>query len=186
MAFQSRGISRRQLLRHASAGAALGIAGFPGRDAIAALRGPRIAGSGRISGTPVEGRTIPSPSDFGVAADDDGGLFVCSMFGPETGGFKGCSIMTVEGTITARSLQIHRGVVTVAGVLAIFVSPDVFTGSGAPVLSIAPTPFTVEARLGTGGKAYMILEIPAVTDAVGGNTGGYLAYGRIEKHVIRS
>ena len=181
-----RGLSRRQLLRHASAGAALGIVALSRREAAAAVGGPRIAGSGRISGTPVEGRTIPSPSDFGFAADQNGGLFVCSMFGPETGGFKGCSIMTIEGTITARSLQIHRGVATFAGVLAIFVSPDVFTGSGAQVLSIAPTPFTVEVRLGTAAKAYMIVEIPAVTDAVGGNTGGYLAYGRIEKHRIRS
>lgn len=186
MGYEARGISRRQLLRHASAGAALGIAGLPAREAVAAVRGPRIVGSGRISGTAVEGRTIQSPSDFGFAADQNGGLFVCSMFGPETGGFRGCSIMTVEGTITARSLQIHRGVATFAGVLAIFASPDVFTGSGAQVLSIAPTPFNVEARLGIGGKAYMILEIPAVTEPVGGNTGGYLAFGRIEKQRIRS
>src|SRR5262245_60115736 len=96
MPYESRGRSRRQLLRHASAGAALGIAGLPGREAVAAVRGPRIVGSGRISGTAVEGRTIPSPSDFGFAADQGGGLFVCSMFGPETGGFRGCSIMTVE------------------------------------------------------------------------------------------
>lgn len=185
MATDSRGISRRQLLRHASVGAAFGIAGLSGREAVAAVGGPRIVGSGRISGTPVESRTIPSPSDFGFAADQDGGVFVCSMFGPETGGFKGCSIMTVEGTIAARSLQFHRGVATFAGVVAIFVSPDVFTGSGAQVLSIAPTPFTVEARLGRGGKAYMILQIPAVIDALGGNTGGYLAYGRIERKRIR-
>jgi hypothetical protein len=185
MKSEFRAISRRQLLRHAGAGAALGIAGFPARAATGAVRGPRIVGSGRISGTPVEGRTIPSPSDFGFAVDQDGGLFVCSMFGPETGGFKGCSIMTVEGTITARSLQIHRGVATFAGVVAIFVSPDVFTGSGAQVLTIASTPYTVEARLGTASNGYMILEIPAVTDAVGGNTGGYLAVGRIEKHRVR-
>jgi hypothetical protein len=180
-----RAVSRRQLLRSAGAGAALGIAGLPVRDAVAARRGPRIVGSGRISGTPVEGRTIESPSDFGFAVDQEGGLFVCSMFGPETGGFRGCSIMTVEGTITARSLQIHRGVATFAGVVGIFASPDVFTGSGAQILTIASTPYTVEVRLGTARKAYMILEIPAVTDAVGGNTGGYLALGRIEKDRVR-
>jgi hypothetical protein len=159
------------------------LAGLPQRNVLAATRGPRIAGSGRI-GAAIEGRTIPSPSDFGFAADAEGGFFVCSMFGPETGGFKGCALMTVEGTVLARSLQIHRGVATFAGSVAILVYPDVFFNSG-PVLSIAPTPYTVEARLGRADGAYMILTIPAVTEVLGGNTGGYLALGRIEKHRIR-
>jgi hypothetical protein len=176
-------ISRRRLLRHATAGAVLGLAAFPPARAIAAPRGARIAGSGRI-GAPVEGRTIPSPSDFGFAADAEGGFFVCSMFGPETGGFKGCSLMTVEGTILPRSLQMHRGVATFAGEVAILVYPDVFFNSG-PVLSIAPTDYTVEAQLGKADRAYMILHIPAVTDTLGGDTGGYLALGRIERERIR-
>ena len=35
-----------------------------------------------------------------VIADREGGTFVCSMFGPDTGGFKGCNIMTVQGRVT--------------------------------------------------------------------------------------
>ena len=178
-------ISRRRFLGHAALGTALGLRalGDP-MEAGAANRGPQIFGSGRVH-APLEGRTIPSPSDFGFAVHPDGGTFVCSMFGPETGGFKGCNLMTVEGVVLANSLQIHRGVATFAGRVAILVSPDVFTNSG-PVLSIAPTEFTVEARLGGPGDAYMILHIPAVTSTLGGDTGGIIEFGRIEKRRIRA
>ena len=99
--------SRRSFLRHAAAGAAVGLSAhaLDGTDAEARTKRPQIYGVGRI-GPNLEGVTIPSPSDFGFTADADGGQFVCSMYGPGTGGFKGCNIMTVQGTVVAGSLQI--------------------------------------------------------------------------------
>jgi hypothetical protein len=91
--------------------------------------------------------------------------------------------MTVEGMILPGSLQIHRGVATFSGKVAILVTPDVFFHTG-DVLTVAPTPFTVEAKLGGPGKAYMVLHIPAVTDTVGGDTGGIIEFGRIERRRV--
>ncbi len=174
-------ISRRALL-HGTALAAL--LGTVGRPAEARTRGPQIYGVGRI-GEPLPGETVPGPSDFGFTVDPEGGTFVCSMFG-ETSGFKGCNLMTVQGGVTPRSLQIHRGTATFSGVVDILVSPDVFVNLGAPILSIADVDFQVTARLGGPGKASMILHIPAVTDAIGGDTGGTLLFGRIERRKVRA
>jgi len=176
-------ISRRRFLEGAAFGTAVGMVGRP-LDAAAAGRGPQIFGTGRVH-DPLPDRTIPSPSDFGFTAHPGGGAFVCSMFGPETGGFRGCNLMTVQGVVLANSLQIHRHVATFSGQVAILVSPDVFTNTG-PVLSIAPTDFTVEAKLGGPGVAYMILHIPAVTSTLGGDTGGIISVGRIEKQRIHT
>ena len=173
-------ITRRSLLRRA---AVLAAAGATGRAHAARSKGPAIYGVGRI-GAPIEGRTLPGPSDFGFAADGEGGTFVCSMFG-ETSGFAGCNLMTVQGGITPGSLQIFRGNATFAGKVDIMVQPDVFSGSGAPFLTLNDLDFQVEAKLGGPGKASMVLIIPAVTDTVGGNTGGVVAIGRIERKRVR-
>ena len=179
-------LSRRAFLQRAAFGAAIGAGGpvLAARDVYARPKSPSLYGVGRI-GQNLDGVTIPSPSDFGFAADSEGGSFVCSMFGPATGGFKGCNIMTVEGIVTPGSVQIHRGTASFAIEVAIFASPDVFTFSG-PILNIGPLPGTIKVKLGGPGKATMQMTIPAVTDAVGGDTGGILAFGRIEKRRIRS
>jgi hypothetical protein len=165
----------------AGAVVAFGHAAAPSA-AIGGRRQPQIVGSGRI-GEPIPGKTIPSPSDFGFAADLAGGTFVCSMFGPETGGWKGCSLMTIEGIVTPSSLQLFRGTATFSGKVAIFVFPDVFTGG--PYLSLGDVDYQVTATLGGPGEASMILHIPAVTETVGGDTGGIVAIGRIARKRVR-
>src|SRR5262245_19980919 len=131
------------------------------------------------------GKTIPSPSDFGFTADPTGGTFLCSMFGPETGGFKGCNLMTVEGIVTPNSLQIFHRTATFSGKVSIMVSPDVFTNTGL-VLTLGDVDIQVTAQLGGPGKATMILHIPAVTSTLGGDTGGVVAFGRIERRTVRA
>jgi len=173
-------VTRRALLRRAAVAAAMSAVVTPGE---ARTGGPQIYGVGRI-GDPIPGRTIPGPSDFGFTVDPEGGTFVCSMFG-ETAGFKGCNIMTVQGGITARSLQIFKGTATFSGKVDIFVQPDVFVNIGQPFLTLADLDFQVEARLGGPGTASMVLHIPAATAAVGGDTGGMLRFGRIERRRVR-
>lgn len=173
-------LGRRVLLQRAAVVAALGAFARP---SVAKTGGPQIYGVGRV-GDPIEGRTIPGPSDFGFTVDPQGGTFVCSMFG-ETGGFKGCNIMTVQGGVTPRSLQIFKGTATFSGKVDIFVQPDVFVNIGDPFLSLADLDFQVEAKLGGPGQASIVLHIPATTAAVGGDTGGVLQFGRIERRRVR-
>ena len=178
--------SRRSFLRGAAVGAAVGLSTrVSGPSAAEAMRKPQIYGVGRIGGQNLEGQTIPSPSDFGFTASAEGGSFVCSMFGPATGGFKGCNIMTVEGSVVPGSLQVHRGTASFSIEVAIFASPDVFTNSG-PILNIGPLPGTIQVKLGGPGKATMQMTIPDVTAAVGGDTGGVVEFGRIEKRRVRA
>ena len=178
-------ISRRTFLRGAAAGTVATIGAGAALPVSAATRGPQIVGTGRITKN-LPGKTIPSPSDFGFAADlHGGGTFVCSMFGPQTGGFKGCNLMTVQGVITPSSLQIFRGTATFSGKVSIFAIPDVFFNSG-PYLSLGDIDIQVTVTLGGPGKASMILHIPAATDAVGGDTGGIVEFGRIERRRIRA
>lgn len=179
-------VSRRSFLRGAAVGAAagFGVRTLGARDAEANTKGPQIYGVGRI-GQNLPGKTIPSPSDFGFAADATGGGFVCSMFGPETGGFKGCNIMTVEGTVTPGTLQVFRGTASFSILVGIFVSPNVFANPIEPLATIGPVPGTIEVKFGGPGKATMIMRIPAVTEPVGGDTGGVVLFGRIEKRRIR-
>ena len=173
-------VTRRAFLRNV--GVAAGVAVAP---AVAtARRPPQVVGTGRIM-RHLEGKTIPSPSDFGFSADREGGTFVCSMFGPATGGFKGCTIMTVEGVVTPSSLQLFRSSGSFSGKIAVFALPDVFTQSG-PYLSLADLDFQVLFELGGAGKATMILKIPSVTAAVGGDTGGIVEFGRIDRKRIRA
>src|SRR2546427_5013244 len=60
-----------------------------------------VIGAGRI-GNPIQGTTIPSASDFGFAVSGRGGTFVCSMAGPETGGFSGFPVILVGRAVTPR------------------------------------------------------------------------------------
>jgi hypothetical protein len=191
-----RSVSRRTFLRQAALGAAVGVGTRILRPPVAAARGkgPQLYGVGRI-GRNLDGVTIPSPSDFGFTADASGGNFVCSMFGavlgatglgaPGTGGFKGCNIMTVQGLVVPGSVQVHRGTASFAIEVSIFAQPDVFTFSG-PILNIGPLPGTIQVKLGGPGKATMVMHIPAVTEAVGGDTGGIVEFGRIEKRRVEA
>lgn len=176
-------ITRRSLLRGAVASTVIGLGAATAPSVAAAGRGAQIVGSGRI-GRSVEGKTIPSPSDFGFTADLVGGMFVCSMYGPETGGFRGCTLMTVEGIVTPNSFQLFRGTATFSGLVAIFVFPDVFTGG--PYLNLGGVAFQVSVVLGGPGKASMVLHMPAVVDALGGDTGGIVEFGRIERRRVRT
>jgi hypothetical protein len=178
-------LTRRTFLQNAAAGsAAIGFISLaPGADrAEAALQWPQISGVGRIT-APIPGVTILSPSDFGFTADPSGGTFVCSMFGPETGGFLTCTLMTVEGVVTPGSLQLIEGGATFSGVVDIFVFPDVF--GGGPNVHLTGKEYTVTVQLGGPGKATMVVHVPAVTAALGGDTGGIVEFGRIERTIIR-
>lgn len=183
----SRVVTRRRFLTQvglAAAATKLGALSVRGAGEAEAAPGPRAIGCGRIQDN-IPGVTIPSPSDFGFAADVGGGTFVCSMFGPETGGFKACVIMTVEGTVTPGTLQVIGASITFSGKVDIFVFPDVFTPNPGQNLILTNRDYNVTAGAGAGGKGTMILNIPDVTAALGGDTGGLLHYGRIRRMVIR-
>jgi hypothetical protein len=132
-------------------------------------------GAGRI-GNPIPGETLQSPSDFGFAVDNEGGTFVCSMAGPETGGFAGFQVMLVEGPVDAGTLQARGRDVKFSGKATVALIPGL---GGASHSVLENVDFTVTARTGKEGKGRMILEIPAFTGPLGGNTGGIIAQGEI-------
>jgi hypothetical protein len=138
-----------------------------------------VVGAGRI-GNPIRGTTIPSASDFGFAVSERGGTFVCSMAGPETGGFAGFRVMLVEGPVTSGSLEIHERDVSFSGFATIALIPGL---NGATQTVLDGVPYSVSARPGPARRARMILNIPAFTRALGGDTGGVVAQGdiRIER-----
>jgi len=173
-------LSRRRLITLAGAGAA-GLAAPP---LARAARGVRVVGAGRI-GANLPGITIESPSEFSFACDAEGGFFLCSMFGPDVGGWKGCQLMTLQGRVTAGTLAIRRDTATFSGEFSMFVFPDVFSNPPGPYLSAAGVQFDVNAVIGGPGKARMILHVPLVTETLGGDTGGVVELGRIERKRIR-
>jgi len=134
-----------------------------------------VIGTGRI-GNSIQGTTIPSASDFGFAVSGRSGTFVCSMAGPETGGFAGFRVMLVEGPVTPGSLEIHKRDVSFSGFATIALIPGL---NGASQTVLDGVPYTVSARPGQAGSARMILNIPAFTQALGGDTGGVVAQGAI-------
>ena len=79
-------------------------------------------GAGLIGG-PIPGKTINSPSDFGFAVTSEGGTFVCSMAGPLTGGFKGLTVMTVEGPVDRGSLKVTGRTATFRGKATVVLVP---------------------------------------------------------------
>jgi hypothetical protein len=172
-------LSRRRFLSVAAMSAA-GIAATSPHPADAARRAQVLYGTGRVS-EPIPGVTIPSPSDFGFSVDESGGYFLCSMFGPETGGFQGCDLMTVQGVVAPGTLALARGAANFAGTLDVFVFPNVFVDPPEPYMNAAALSFTVNVVLGGPGQGRLVLSIPAVTEALGGDTGGIIARGRIAR-----
>lgn len=138
-----------------------------------------VVGAGRI-GSPIRGTTVPSASDFGFAVSERGGTFVCSMAGPETGGFAGFRVMLVEGPVTPGSLEFHERDVSFSGFATIALIPGL---NGASQTVLDGVPYNVSARPGSARRARMILNIPAFTQALGGDTGGVVTQGdiRIER-----
>ncbi len=136
-----------------------------------------VVGAGRI-GDPLPGLTIPSTSDFGFAVSEDKGTFVCSMAGPETGGFAGFRVMTVEGPVTPGSLRVNGREIRFSGEATIVLIPGL---GGAEQTVLDNVPFSIIARTGKEDHAQMILKIPAFTQALGGDTGGILSQGEIGK-----
>lgn len=134
-----------------------------------------VVGGGRI-GPQIPGETIVSSSDFGFAVSARGGTFVCSMAGPETGGFFGFQVMLVEGPIAAGTLTIHGRDVTFSGSATIALIPGL---GGMSQTILNGVSYSVKARTGTGGTAKMILTIPAFTQTLGGDTGGVVSQGAI-------
>lgn len=173
-----RAITRRRFLALAAAAAA--APQVVPRSARGATSRIEIHGTGRVR-EPIPGVTVPSPSDFGFSVDATGGYFLCSMFGPETGGFLGCQLMTVQGVVTPGSLEVRRGAAIFSGRLDIFLFPNVFTTPPEPWLLAAANDFTVNVVLGGRGKGRLVLHIPAVTEAIGGDTGGVLDRGLIAR-----
>ncbi|MCI0661485.1 MAG: hypothetical protein L0220_10460 [Acidobacteria bacterium] len=143
-----------------------------------AARSTRVSvfGGGRI-GDPIPGITIPSASDFGFAVDASGGPFVCSTAGPETGGFFGFQVNTVEGVVTPGSLRVHGRDITFSGKVTVVLIPGL---EGASHSVLDNLDFTVTARAGGEGRGQMILNIPAFASFLGGNTGGIIAKGKIK------
>ena len=173
-------LTRRAFLHGAALG---GVAlGFTAPEPAEAA-GPQVYGVGRI-GDNLPGVTLPSPSDFGFTAHADGGAFLCSMFGPETGGFLGCNLMTVQGVVTPGTLAIQKKTATFSGLLDLFMYPNIFMPPE-PFLNAAQLPFEVRVTFGGPGKGTMVLRIPDVTANVGGDTGGTVRVGRIERRKIK-
>lgn len=147
-----------------------------GTQPTAAASTVQLVGAGLI-GSPIPGKTINSPSDFGFAVTASGGTFLCSMAGPLTGGFKGLKVMTVEGPISAGSLKINGQTASFAGRATVILVPGM---DKSPVQILADVPFTVTVGLGGAGKAWLMMNVPQFTKTLGGDTGGIVKVGSIE------
>jgi hypothetical protein len=135
----------------------------------------QLVGGGLI-GSPIPGKTIDSPSDFGFAVTPDGGTFVCSMAGPLTGGFKGFKVMTVEGPVAKGSLSVHGSTASFGGNATVVLAPGM---QKEPVQILADVPFTVTVGLGGPGKGWLMMHVPQFTKALGGDSGGMVKAGSI-------
>src|SRR5213593_1518668 len=124
-------LTRRRFLGVAGTSAAAVALGA--RTAPAAGRHPVLVGCGRIFEN-IPGVTIPSPSDFGFSADEMGGFFLCGMFGAATGGWRGCTLMTLQGTVAAGTLDMGRRAAVFSGIIDAFVFPNVFVDPPEPYL----------------------------------------------------
>jgi hypothetical protein len=139
----------------------------------------QLVGAGLIRDS-IPGKTIDSPSDFGFAVTMDGGTFVCSMAGPLTGGFKGLTVMTVEGPVAKGSFKVAGTTATFNGSATVILVPGM---KKEPVQTLSSVPFSVTVGLGGPGKAWLIMVVPAFTQVLGGDTGGVVKVGsiRLEK-----
>ncbi len=152
---------------------ALGILVLPGSVSMASSM--QLTGAGLI-GKPISGKTINSPSDFGFAVSADGGTFVCSMAGPLTGGFKGLTVMTVEGPVTKGSLKVRAATASFSGTATVVLVPGL---NKEPVQVLNNVPFIATVGFGGPGKGWLILKVPSFTKTLGGDTGGVLKLGNI-------
>ena len=143
----------------------------PGR----AASSMQLVGGGLI-GSPIKGKTIDSPSDFGLAVTADGGTFVCSMAGPLTGGFMGLKVMTVEGPVTKGSLSLHGNTATFKGNATVVLVPGM---KKEPVQILNDVPYTVTVGFGGPGKGWLMMRVPQFTKVLGGDTGGIMKIGSI-------
>jgi hypothetical protein len=146
---------------------------------VGAASSMQLVGAGLIT-DPIPGKTIKSPSDFGLAVTPGGGTFVCSMAGPLTGGFMSMTVMTVEGPVTKGSLRIDGNTGTFAGNATVVLVPGM---KKEPVEILNNVPYSVTVGLGGPGKAWLMMKVPAFTQALGGDTGGVVKTGsiRLEK-----
>jgi hypothetical protein len=149
---------------------------------ILSLAGPALVESASaelvgaaLIGHPVSKKTIPSTSDVGFAVTAAGGMFVCSMAGPVTGGFKGLKVMTVEGPVTRGSFKVSGNTASFSGRATVVLVPGM---NKAAVQLINDVPFTASVGVGGPGKGWLILKVPAFTKTLGGNTGGVIRVGR--------
>ncbi len=163
---------KSSVLRIGLAVSMLLLAGASPSGAASALQ---LVGAGLI-GSPIPGKTINSPSDFGFAVTPEGGTFVCSMAGPLTGGFKDLKVMTVEGPVTKGSLQVRGTTATFRGNATVVLVPGM---KKEPVQILSNIPYVVTVGLGGSGKAWLTMKVPAFTQVLGGDTGGIVRIGSI-------
>lgn len=161
----------RWILRVAITAGMVVLAGLPTSGA----QPTQLVGGGLI-GPPIEGRTIDSPSDFGLAVTADGGTFVCSMAGPVTGNFMGMTAMTVEGPVTKGTLIISGNTATFAGTATVVLVPGM---KKEPVEVLDNVPYSVTVGLGGPGTGRLIMKVPQFAKTLGGDTGGTIKIGSI-------
>lgn len=147
----------------------------PGLIPASPARRVQLVGAGLI-GSPVPKKSIPSPSDFGFAVMPDGGTFVCSMAGPVTGGFKGLTVMLVQGPVEKGSLSITGNTARFKGRATVVLVPGM---NKEAVQIFNDVGFTVTVRAGGPGVGWLTVNVPAFAKALGGDTGGFLKLGRI-------
>lgn len=157
-----------------TAGVSMLILAGPTQLSRGALPGQLVGGA--LIGDPIPGKTISSSSDVGFAVAADGGTFVCSMAGPLTGGFKGLSVMTVEGPVAKGSLKVDGQTATFKGTATVVLAPGM---DKKPVQILTDVPYTVTVGLGGPGKGWLLMDVPAFTKVLGGHTGGYVKVGHI-------
>ena len=88
--------------------------------------------------------------------------------------------MLVEGPVTPANLEFHERDVSFWGFATIALIPGL---NGASQTVLDGVSYAVSARPGPARRARMILNIPAFTQALGGDTGGVVEQGdiRIER-----
>jgi hypothetical protein len=135
----------------------------------------QLVGGGLI-GSPIKGKTIDSPSDFGFAVTSAGGTFLCSMAGPLTGGFMGMKVMTVEGPVTKGSLRLHGNTASFAGNATVILVPGM---KKEPVQILTDVPYSVTVGTGGTGQGWLMMKVPQFTKMLGGDTGGMVKIGSV-------
>ena len=154
---------------------ALSVLLFAGPTSHSGASSMQLVGGGLI-GSPLEGKTIDSPSDIGFAVTPDGGTFVCSMAGPLTGGFMGLKVMTVEGSVTKGSLSFHGNTASFTGNATVVLVPGM---QKEPVQVLSAVPYAVTVGIGGAGKGWLMMKVPQFTKVLGGDTGGKIKIGSI-------